>query len=50
LISFDGLVINKSSIEQKKNKIYEIIKQIALDGCGVDQNKLFNKKSKNFSY
>ena len=50
LISFDGLVINKSSIEQKKNKIYEIIKQIALDGCGVDQNKLFNKKSKDFSY
>lgn len=50
LISFDGLVINKASIKQKGDKIYEIIKQIALDGCDVDRHKLFNKKDNKFSY
>jgi hypothetical protein len=49
-MSFDGLVINKASIEQKGDKIYEIIKQIALDGCDVDRHKLFNKKDNEFSY
>ena len=52
LISFDGLVINKkgSIIKQKEERIYEIIKQIALDGCGIERHKLFNKKNNEFSY
>ena len=50
LISFDGLVINKKSIGQKKNKIYQIIKQIALDGCNVNKHKLFSKKNNEFLY
>ncbi len=50
LISFDGLVINKKSAGQKKDKIYEIIKQVALDGCDIKQPELFNKKNNEFSY
>lgn len=50
LISFDGLVINEKSSGEKKDKIYEIIKQIALDGCNINQNKLFDKKDKEFCY
>ncbi|MBQ6970261.1 hypothetical protein IJQ19_01415 [bacterium] len=41
----DVIVINKQS-KKDKNSIYSIIKQVALDGCQVNEKELFAKNEK----
>lgn len=41
----DTIVINKQS-KKDKNSIYNIIKQVALDGCQVNEKELFAKNEK----